>query len=85
MLVGAINGGLGLQLQNKTVGGEIAYGVVAAVIFIIYVIIVVSSTTSSKSGAHRETGGKLTDSKGPISQYASSESSINAGKEMRAV
>ena len=85
MLLGAINGGLGLQLQDESVGGEIAYGVVAAVIFIIYVAIAVSSTISSKRRANSETGGKLTDSKSPTSEQASGGSSINTGKEMRAV
>lgn len=40
LILGAINGGLGLQLSGNTVKGEIAYGVVAAVVFLFYVVVV---------------------------------------------
>jgi len=34
--LGAINGGLGLQLAANTTGGEIAYGVIAGFFFVLY-------------------------------------------------
>lgn len=41
--LGIINGGLGLQLADNTVKGEIAYGVIAAVMWLVWVGV---STTS---------------------------------------
>ncbi|GAB7337801.1 hypothetical protein MBLNU457_4211t1 [Dothideomycetes sp. NU457] len=38
--LGAINGGLGLQLAANTTGGEIAYGVVAGVFFLLYFAVI---------------------------------------------
>jgi len=43
IILGAVNGGLGLQLAGNTTSGEIAYGVVAGVIFLIYIVVVVPS------------------------------------------
>jgi sulfite exporter TauE/SafE len=39
LIVGVINGGLGLQLAGNTMSGEIAYAVVAGVILIIYLVV----------------------------------------------
>ncbi|CAD0047173.1 unnamed protein product [Aureobasidium pullulans] len=36
--LGMINGGLGLQLANNTLKGEIAYGVVAGSVWVVYII-----------------------------------------------
>ena len=36
LLLGAINGGLGLQLAADTVKGEIAYGVITAFFFLLW-------------------------------------------------
>ncbi|KAI9788264.1 MAG: hypothetical protein M1816_007030 [Peltula sp. TS41687] len=40
IILGVINGGLGLQLADNTEGGKIAYGVVAGVMFCVYLVIV---------------------------------------------
>lgn len=37
LILAIVNGGLGLQLSDNTIGGEIAYGVVAGIVFIVYV------------------------------------------------
>lgn len=41
ILLGIINGGLGLQLSDNTTAGEIAYGVIAGVVFLIYIAVIV--------------------------------------------
>ena len=57
LILGAINGGLGLQLAKNTTKGEIAYGVIAGVVFLIYIgVIVMASLKGRKSG---ETGEKM--------------------------
>ena len=38
LIIGAINGGLGLQLSADTVKGEIAYGVLAGFFFAIWAV-----------------------------------------------
>lgn len=40
LTLGAINGGLGLQLAANTTGGEIAYGVVVGVFFVVYFFVI---------------------------------------------
>ncbi|MCJ1386144.1 hypothetical protein MMC17_009270 [Xylographa soralifera] len=60
LILGAINGGLGLQLSANTVNGEIAYGVIAGVVFLIYVAVVSLSWLRSKGKGGSETGEKLT-------------------------
>ncbi|MCJ1438857.1 hypothetical protein MMC27_008247 [Xylographa pallens] len=59
LILGAINGGLGLQLSANTVNGEIAYGVIAGVVFLIYVAVVTVSWLRSKGHEGSETGEKL--------------------------
>ena len=54
VLLGAINGGLGLQLSGNTTGGEIAYGVVAGVVFIVYVVVDVVAIRKDKRTRERE-------------------------------
>lgn len=39
LILGVINGGLGLQLADNTVKGKIAYGVIAGVVFLSYVAV----------------------------------------------
>ena len=39
IILGIVNGGLGLQLADNTTSGEIAYGVVAGVIFVVYIVV----------------------------------------------
>jgi hypothetical protein len=41
MILGVINGGLGLKLAANSKNGEIAYGVVAGVVALLYTLIVV--------------------------------------------
>jgi len=60
MVLGAVNGGLGLQLSANTVNGEIAYGVIAGVVFLIYVAVVTISWLRSNGKGGSETGEKLT-------------------------
>ena len=40
LILGLINGGLGLQAANNSVKGEIVYGVFAGISFIAYVLLV---------------------------------------------
>ncbi|KAI9820422.1 MAG: hypothetical protein M1832_003755 [Thelocarpon impressellum] len=40
LVLGIINGGLGLQLANNSRNGEIAYGVVAGVVGVVYIVVV---------------------------------------------
>ena len=56
MILGAINGGLGLQLSGNSTKGEIAYGVVAGVVFCIYVFVTVLGTFKSRDKVEGETG-----------------------------
>lgn len=39
IVLAVINGGLGLQLSDNTIKGEIAYGVVAGVMFLLYLAV----------------------------------------------
>jgi hypothetical protein len=56
--VGIINGGLGTQLSDNTVKGEIAYGVIAGVIWLTWVGVV--AWASIKDGKDKsETGEKV--------------------------
>ncbi|MCJ1351386.1 MAG: hypothetical protein MMC33_001370 [Icmadophila ericetorum] len=48
LILGAINGGLGLQLANNTTKGEIAYGVVAGVVFLIYIGVTAMASLKGK-------------------------------------
>lgn len=59
ILLGVINGGLGLQLSDNTVKGEIAYGVIAGVLFLLYVTIVVVADIRGRKGKLGETGEKV--------------------------
>lgn len=57
--MGVINGGLGLQLSDNTVKGEIAYGVIAGVLFLFYVAVVVISDMRARGQRLGETGEKF--------------------------
>ena len=59
ILLGAINGVLGLQLSANTVEGEIAYGAVAGVMFLTYVAVDVWSCAKDR---RRAKGGETLDS-----------------------
>lgn len=48
MLLGIINGGLGLQLASNTTGGEIAYGVVGGISGVGILLLVISMKTEKK-------------------------------------
>ncbi|KAI9673422.1 MAG: hypothetical protein M1817_002884 [Caeruleum heppii] len=56
ILLGVINGGLGLRLANNTRGGDIAYGIVAAFMFVLYVAVVILASQRSKGMVEGETG-----------------------------
>ncbi|MCJ1251253.1 hypothetical protein MMC30_008484 [Trapelia coarctata] len=60
IILGVINGGLGLQLSDNTVKGEIAYGVIAGVFFLFYVAVVVISDMRGRGKKLGETGEKIT-------------------------
>lgn len=51
ILLGIINGGLGLQLAQNTRSGEIAYGVIAAVVGLVYVAAIVIGEMKRKRNA----------------------------------
>ena len=59
LVLGAINGGLGLQLSANTRKGEIAYGVVAGVVFVVYgavdVVMIMKEKRRTRDG---ESGGE---------------------------
>lgn len=58
ILLAVINGGLGLQLSDNTVKGEIAYGVVAGVMFLLYLAVLgVAYLRKDKKG--ERTGEKM--------------------------
>lgn len=63
ILLGAINGGLGLQLSANTTSGEIAYGVIAGVVFVIYVVVDVMAIKNDKRKSKGETGEKMLSSR----------------------
>lgn len=48
LILGVINGGLGLQLSANTVAGEIAYGVIAGIFFALWFCLVVWRDLISK-------------------------------------
>lgn len=50
LILGVINGGLGLQLSGNSTAAEIAYGVLAGVFFTLwFVVVVVRKLTESKT------------------------------------
>jgi len=59
IILGVINGGLGFQLSDNTVKGEIAYGVIAGVFFLFYVAVVVVSDMRARGKNLGETGEKF--------------------------
>jgi len=66
LILGVINGGLGLQLAANTRGGEIAYGVVAGVMAIFYLFVIgVVGFRKGKGGGKVERGEETTEL-GPV-------------------
>jgi len=57
MVLGIINGGLGLKLADNTKSGEIAYGVVAGVVAVVYAVLVV--VKRKEKGVGRSTDDNL--------------------------
>jgi hypothetical protein len=56
IILGVINGGLGLKLAGNSKKGEIAYGVVAGVMLVIYIATaVLTSTKNVGTGTGRRT------------------------------
>lgn len=49
MILAIINGGLGLQLAANTVGGEIAYGVIAGVVGLLYAGVVATKRKKTET------------------------------------
>ncbi|MCJ1306759.1 hypothetical protein MMC25_000402 [Agyrium rufum] len=56
LILGAINGGLGLQLSANTTKGEVAYGVIAGVVFVGY-LVVLGIWYGMKRGQNGKRGG----------------------------
>lgn len=50
MILGVINGGLGLKLAANTNGGKIVYGVVAGVVGLVYLVLVLLKRKGRKNG-----------------------------------
>lgn len=71
LVLGVINGGLGLQLSDNTVKGEIAYGVIAGVMFLLYVAVLAISYGRKSSGLENEIGEKKVG--GPQSEKSDEE------------
>ena len=58
IVLGMINGGLGLQLANNSTKGEIAYGVIAGVVFVLYIgVILIGDRRSGKA----RMGGRMSE------------------------
>ena len=80
LILGAINGGLGLQLSANTIKGEIAYGVIAGVVFLFYLLVVGVSYLRKRGRAAQgegETGEKFS------SVTALDRSPVDSEAEMR--
>lgn len=71
LILAVINGGLGLQLSDNTVKGEIAYGVIAGVMFLLYIAVLAISYGRKSSGLENETGEKTVG--GPKSEKSDEE------------
>jgi hypothetical protein len=67
IILGMINGGLGLQLTGNTTGGEIAYGVIAGVVGVTYIAVVVLSVIKNRGKPTGETGEKISATPGSAS------------------
>ena len=61
MLLGAINGGLGLMLAKNSTKGKIAWGVIAGVVGLAYVAIV---AVTARKGANSEEREKVVEGNG---------------------
>ena len=64
IILGAINGGLGLKLAANSTGGEIAYGVIAGVVFLAWFAVMAIGFLRSRGKREGETGDKITNSSG---------------------
>lgn len=71
IILAVINGGLGLQLSDNTVKGEIAYGVIAGVMFLLYLVVLAISYGRKSKGLENETGAKMVG--GPKSENSDEE------------
>lgn len=76
ILLAVINGGLGLQLSDNTVKGEIAYGVVAGVMFLLY-LAVLGVAYLRKKGDKSHEGGKMVE--GEKSRGVDEEVDVHGG------
>ncbi|QSZ29022.1 hypothetical protein DSL72_003532 [Monilinia vaccinii-corymbosi] len=56
LILGIINGGLGLQLAGNTKGGEIAYGLIAGLVALAYLTMVVSKSLGKCVGSQASSG-----------------------------
>ena len=83
IILGVINGGLGLQLSANTVKGEIAYGVIAGVVFLIYITVIFISWLRSRGRGATETGEKLTGRRSRNGGRRSSSSQSRSGSGSR--
>ncbi|KAI9820257.1 MAG: hypothetical protein M1827_005879 [Pycnora praestabilis] len=70
IILGVINGGLGLQLSGNTVKGEIAYGVLAGIMFVVYVGVILMAYLRPKNDQEGETGEKIGGSHSPANSQA---------------
>lgn len=58
MVLGIVNGGLGLQLAANTRNGEIAYGVVAGVVGVVYIVMMIVRRKDGRRGLSMGRGSK---------------------------
>jgi len=61
LILGAINGGLGLQLAADTTSGEIAYGVIAGFFFLLWFAVIV--WTEFRGGSKKTKDAELEEMK----------------------
>lgn len=71
IILAVVNGGLGLQLSGNTMGGEIAYGVVAGVMFLMYLAVLAVAYLRKDKSPVGETGEKMVG--GPKSEKSDEE------------
>jgi len=77
IILGVINGGLGLQLSANTTSGMIAYGVIAGVVFLIYLAVVAITSIRSRGNRNQDTREKYTSSADP------SDEGLDQGRRLR--
>ena len=59
IILGVINGGLGLDLSENTTKGEVAYGVIAGIVFVVYLLALAFAWNQNKKAGGVRNDGKV--------------------------